>query len=76
MRKVNINGGTKVGNIDMIKEEKKEYYNNGKLYFQYYLVNGRLEGEYKYWYDNGELWNQEFYVNGQREGEQINYYYE
>ena len=53
---------------------KKEYYNNGKLKFEYEIKNGKIEGFYRKYYENGQLEIETNYKNGERDGLYKEYY--
>ena len=44
------------------------------LHKEYFMVNGKIEGEYKTYYDNGKLDSVYNFVNGKMEGEYKEYY--
>ena len=54
----------------------KEYYFNGKLYFEGEYLNGKKNGKGKEYYDNGKLEYEGEYLNGKRNGigKEYNYY--
>lgn len=53
----------------LLREEKNIYYNNGQIKEQYYLIDGKLEGEIKIWHENGQLWTHCFYKDDELDGE-------
>ncbi len=55
-------------------QEKKSYYNSGKLDAIQNYSNGKLHGVQKYYYENGQLSSIENYVNDKLEGEFKSYY--
>lgn len=55
-------------------ENRKEFYQNGKIEIEESYVNGKLNGERKIWYPNGNLFCKQFYVNDTLDGKSEWYY--
>ena len=53
---------------------EKEYYNNGKLKFEYEIKNGEKEGFSREYYENGQLKKESCYKNGKLNGLYKQYY--
>ena len=53
---------------------EKEYYNNGKLKFEYEIKNGEKEGFSREYYENGQLKKESCYKNGKLNGLCKQYY--
>ena len=45
----------------------RNYYEIGELKEEYFIFNGKKEGEYKSYYYNGQLWEVCNYINGIRQ---------
>ena len=54
----------------------QEYYDltKAKICYEFFIFNGKKEGEYKSYYENGQLYSICNYKNGKYEGEYTQYY--
>ena len=50
-----------------MSELVRTYYTNGNILEEYYMFNGKKEGEFKSYWDNGQLWEVCNYINGIRQ---------
>ena len=55
-------------------ELKREYYSNGDIKSQVFIINGKKEGQYKKYYKNGILGSVYNYINDIKNG-QCNHYH-
>ena len=44
------------------------YYSNGNIEMQFYMINGKIEGNFKSYMKNGEITEDSNFVNGKRHG--------
>ncbi len=63
----------KAGIYDTDNGKKTEYYEGGQLKAEYYLTNGKINGEIKIYQENGKLQKVGTYVNGKENGRFIEY---
>ena len=61
------------GNDEQIMSEYIGYDENGKIYWEGNLLNGKAEGEWIAYFENGNISYKKYFKNGNREGRWINY---
>lgn len=63
----------KTGVYDSDNGKKTDYYEGGQIKAEYYLTNGKLNGQLKVYHENGNIQRVGTYVNGKENGRFIEY---
>jgi antitoxin component YwqK of YwqJK toxin-antitoxin module len=63
----------KAGVYDTDNGKKTDYYEDGQIKTEYYLTNGRINGQLKVYQENGNLQKVGTYLNGKENGKFIEY---
>jgi len=75
-RRCFLNKNNIISHIIISDEEKYKkytgeimsYYSNGNIEMQFYMINGKIEGNFKSYMKNGEITEDSNFVNGKRHG--------
>jgi len=56
--------------------EHISYWDNGKVFQHYTMLNNKIYGEFRRYNEDGKLCYHDYNINNKQEGERLLYYYE